>query len=91
MTFKDLVTNIIADILTPLPALLLALALALFFWGLVKYMQSEAAGGKGKGRTLMLWGVVVLFVMVSVWGLVNVIKDSFDLSNTNLEAIPSRQ
>ena len=37
----------------------------------------------------MLWGIVALFVMVSVWGLVNVLKGSFNLDNENIPVAPA--
>lgn len=61
-----------------------AVALLFFFWGLAKFIRSagdEKAVEEGK-RT-MIWGVVALFVMVSVWGLV------FLLQNTILGGSPT--
>ena len=42
---------------------------------------------KADGRWLMVWGVIALFVMVSVWGLVNTIVATLDLNNTPVENI----
>jgi hypothetical protein len=50
---------------------LIALALVLFLWGLIVFItQSESDQGRATGRTRMVWGVVILFVAVSVWGIV---------------------
>lgn len=46
-----------------------ALALLVFFWGLVKYIWGGAED-KDKAKNLMIWGVVALFVMAAIWGLV---------------------
>ncbi len=46
-----------------------ALILLFFFWGLAKYMLGDAED-KEKGKNLMIWGVIALFVAASVWGLV---------------------
>jgi succinate dehydrogenase/fumarate reductase cytochrome b subunit len=51
--------------------IVITLALLLFLWGLVKFMT--AAGdetAQQSGKKLMIWGIVILFVMVTVWGLV---------------------
>lgn len=53
--------------------LVFSLALLLFFWGMVKYIWSEGQG-KEEGKKIMIWGVVALFVMSSVWGLVAFIQ-----------------
>lgn len=49
--------------------LVVAIALLVFFWGIVQFI----AGGEAKrdeGKKHMIWGIVGLFVMVAVWGLV---------------------
>lgn len=62
---------IVTTILIPL---VFALALLLFFWGVAKYIWSEGQG-KEDGKKIMIWGVVALFVMSAVWGLVAFIED----------------
>lgn len=50
---------------------LAALALAFFLWGLVVFIyQSDDEQGRAAGKQRMVWGLVALFVIVSVWGLV---------------------
>lgn len=51
----------------------IAIALLVFFWGLVKFIF-RVGGDKDaveEGRRLMVWGLITLFVMVSVWGIIN--------------------
>ncbi len=62
--------------------LLFALALAVFIWGIVKFISTEGAAEKEQGRQFMIWGVIAFFVMFSVWGLVRILGDTFGLSNT---------
>ncbi len=49
------------------------LALLAFFWGLVKFISR--AGGDEKavteGRNLMIWGIIALFIMLSIWGILS--------------------
>lgn len=54
--------------------ILMVAALLVFFWGLVKFI-SKAGDEKavGEGRNLMVWGLISIFVMVSIWGLVRFI------------------
>ena len=58
-----------------------ALGLLFFFWGLAKFILSagnpEAASS---GKHLMIWGVLALFVMASIWGIVNFLGESFGIS-----------
>ncbi|MBI2100670.1 MAG: hypothetical protein HYT47_01455 [Candidatus Vogelbacteria bacterium] len=64
----------------PLVGLILAAALVYFLWGVFKYIQSAGDETKRKeGVTMMTYGIIALFVMVAVWGLVNVLKKTFPL------------
>jgi hypothetical protein len=59
-------------LINPLIALASALAVAIFFWGLVQYVY--AAGNSkthAKGKDLILWGLLALFVLFSLWGIIN--------------------
>ncbi|HEY4524406.1 MAG TPA: hypothetical protein VJL36_01445 [Candidatus Paceibacterota bacterium] len=68
----------ITDILGLIIPILLTIALIYFLIGLVKYIM--AAGddeAKSTGRSMMINGVIALFVMVAVWGFVNVLTNTF--------------
>ncbi|MEK7477853.1 MAG: pilin [Patescibacteria group bacterium] len=89
-TFGTVATNFTARVLAPLVGLLLTAALVVFFWGMVKYINSlSSEKDKQEGKQLMIWGVVALFVMVSVWGLVNLLQGTFlgDVSTTPFPVI----
>jgi hypothetical protein len=50
---------------------LVGLALLFFIWGLVLFiLNSGNEQERAVGKQRMVWGVVALFVIVSVWGLV---------------------
>ncbi len=81
--FKSLIKVIGENVFTPLVGLLMALALTYFLWGVVKYIQSTGDEAKRKeGINMMTYGIIALFVMVSVWGLVNLLKGTFPLDST---------
>ena len=74
----DNVVGTVGGIIGALTPIVVALALLFFFWGLAKYILNagdEAA--KTEGRMIMIWGIIALFVMVSVWGLVQVLQQTF--------------
>jgi hypothetical protein len=52
--------------------IIFAIALLGFFYGLVVYIFG-AEQNKDQAKKTMIWGVVALFVMASVWGLVSFI------------------
>ncbi len=51
-----------------------AAATVLFMIGVVKYIYNE---GKQGDRSIMLWSVVVLFVMLSMWGTLRMLCSTF--------------
>ena len=60
-----------------------ALALLFFFWGLAQYiLNSGDEAAQGEGRRKMIWGVVALFVMSAVWGLVRFIGTTFGIDTS---------
>ncbi|MCC6290489.1 hypothetical protein IT398_00205 [Candidatus Nomurabacteria bacterium] len=87
--FAYLVNTLITKVLNPLSYLFLAVAVAYFLMGVLKYVrQSGSDDDREEGRKMMIYGIVALFVMVSVWGLVNVLGGTFNLDNNSLP-VPS--
>lgn len=80
--FKGLV-----DLVIPI---VVSIALLAFFWGLVKFI-AKASDEKSheEGKNIMKWGLIALFVMVSVWGIVNFIQRNLGLPETNGTPIPA--
>ena len=77
---RDLATVIdaILKILAPIGPLLITLALLLFIWGLVKFIRSSGnEEDVKKGRQMMTWGIIGLFVIITIWGLVAVLQRTF--------------
>jgi hypothetical protein len=72
----DKFTNYIVD-----PAILVVFAAGFFFfvYGLVEFMWNLNEGAQSNGKQHMLWGTVGMFVMVSVYGIVALISNTFGL------------
>ncbi len=68
-------TGIIGVINTIIVPIIFALALAVFVWGIVQYfLLSQGDEGKiEKGREFALWGLLGIVVLLSIWGLVNLL------------------
>ena len=74
------VINTINNVLVPV---LFAVAFIVFLWGafdtfIVGANNEEV---KTKGKDLMLWGLIGFFVMVSIWGLVNILTGTISFGN----------
>jgi len=62
--------------------LILTLAIAMFVWGVVQYVINDSEEGKkAKGKQFMIWGIIGITVMVSVWGLVGIVGKTFNIDN----------
>lgn len=66
-----------------------AIAFIVFIWGVFQYFirggHDEEA--RGMGKDLMLYGLIGFFVMISVWGLVNILVGSVN-TNKNQPYLP---
>ena len=70
------------EIVNSLVPLFMTLALVYFIWGLIKYIRAAGDPEAAKeGRSIMIWGVVALFVMASVWGLTSALQDIFGVGD----------
>ena len=60
-----------------------------FIYGLVTYLLSTGDEEKRKeARQVMIWGIIILFVIVVVWGLVAVLENTFNVNRENIPAGP---
>jgi F0F1-type ATP synthase membrane subunit c/vacuolar-type H+-ATPase subunit K len=78
-TIEGIIGVILDSLLNPLVPILIGLAIIIFAWGLFNYLKSglgDAAELQG-AKSLMFWGALIVFVMVSVWGLVLVLQNIF--------------
>lgn len=61
--------------------IVVALALVYFFWGLGQLVLGSGDDKKRKDAIqIMIYGVIALFVMVSVWGIINVLQTTFGIT-----------
>ena len=71
--FRDIV-NIFVDLVNPLLVVIAGLALLAFIKGLTVFIaKSGDTKTHAEGRSLMIWGLIALFVMVSFWGLIQIV------------------
>lgn len=75
-SFFDSALGQVAGLINQLVPILIALALVFFLWGVVTFIL--AAGdedARSAGKQKMIWGILGLFVIVSVWGLVGLLNE----------------
>lgn len=81
------VINTVGTIINLLVVLLIGIAIIVFFIGLIRYIF-KAGEDKHKGLVTMLYGIIAIFVMVSIWGLVRLVGNTF-LGNVSNNPIPA--
>jgi len=74
------IINTINNIIVPV---LFAVAFIVFLYGVFKtfIVGQGSEEAKEQGKNLMLWGLIGFFVMVSVWGLVNILTGTVSFGN----------
>ena len=76
-TLRELV-DIILNIINPLLLVIAGLSLLAFFKGLISFIfHAGDAKGNDEGKSLMKWGLIALFVMVTLWGILSFFSNSF--------------
>ena len=68
-------------ILNPLILLMFAVALLVFFWGLLRLIwYSNSDEERDTGRRVIVWGIVGMLIMISVYGSINLLLSTFGIS-----------
>ncbi len=80
----------IIDIVSALVPFMLTLAVLFFLWGLAKFVLAAGdEGARESGRSIMIWGVIAITVMVSLWGLVTLLQTIFNIDTTSSYTAPT--
>jgi succinate dehydrogenase/fumarate reductase cytochrome b subunit len=77
------ISNLIDDakgLLDQLVVLLIALAVVWFIWNVIKYTMSDDEEKKGQAKGQMIWGIIAIAVIVSIWGLVAILQGIFGVN-----------
>ncbi len=80
----------VASLVSRATPIVFALALLFFFWGLAKFILAAGnSDAQAEGKNIMIWGVVALFIMASVWGLVGFLQSNLGIDDNATINIPS--
>ena len=75
-TFQELALDIV-EIIDTATITLIVFALVVYFWGMavnIPHFGGEKGGEKQKA--FFFWGLLVLFVMVSIWGIIQLLQNT---------------
>ena len=87
--FSGLVNIFIELSLLAIPVVA-GIALLAFIWGLIKFISRVGGDEKAvtEGQKLMIWGLIALFVMMSVWGILRFFSTSIGFQGFGLPFLP---
>jgi len=70
-----LISNIKVYILNPIIGFMFAVAVVMFIYGIVEYIWSADNEDKvAVGKKHMIWGIIGIFVMIGVYGILNILS-----------------
>src|SRR3989338_724734 len=82
MTVEGLLTRA-EGLLNLIIPFLIGLAVFMILWGIFIYITKAAEEEKrAEARLYIVWGIVAVFSMLSLWGFVNILVNSFSLQTT---------
>lgn len=86
MTFAQFIgngsTGIIGAVNAVVVPVIFSLSFAAFVWGMVKYFFLHGGEEKSReeGRSFILWGLLGLAMLFSVWGFVNILLSTLGIA-----------
>ncbi len=87
-TFGGLI-NRLNQILNTIVPFIVGLAVFIIIWGIFTYItHAEEEEKRQEAKQFVLWGVIGVFLMLSVWGFVNILVNSFSLKKDIPASVP---
>jgi len=90
LTSFDSLFAFVASILNNLTVLVVSIAVLAFIYGLIKYITSAGKDEERKAaKSVMIYGIVIVFVMVSIWGIVASLQNITGLESGTVVTPPT--
>ena len=98
VTNSSTLFDAVRSILNAVIPIIIALAVVYILWGIVQSFITASEDDRKKGHVKILYGIIALFIMISIWGLVNILVNTTGLNNQvptnqipNLNNLPTNQ
>lgn len=74
--FATLLGKLVDEAINPALYFLFALAIAVFIWGIIKFIvAADNEEERAQGKKHLGWGLIGLFIMFAVWGIIAIIRN----------------
>jgi len=80
ITIVPFIKRVDVVILNPLLAVLFAVATLYFIYAIIKLIASDGKG-KAEARASVMWSLVGMFIMISVYGIINLVINTFQITD----------
>lgn len=78
-TVTELLGKIVQFIVNPIIILGFVVATIVLFYGIIQMIWGADSSDLGKKRNNVIWGIVGLFIMFSVYGILRLVLNTFDI------------
>ncbi len=89
MPILDLISFILNLINAVVVPFIFTIAFLVFIWGIFQAFIAGDDKKRTEGRKLAVYGIIGFFLMVSVWGLVNILVGTFGFGGQRRPPLPS--
>jgi hypothetical protein len=90
-TISNAIVNLVDFINNILVPLVFAVAFIVFLYGVARYFIAGAANPEQRknGTQIIIYSVIGFAVMMSIWGIVNLVKNSFGFDSNARPCLPT--
>jgi len=82
MDSSKIIGALVSNIVQPLIKLMFIVALVVFIWGVVEMiMDASSEEARNKGTKHMMWGLIGLFIMFGVYGILNLLINTLQTAS----------
>lgn len=79
----QVIDKIKAELLQPAALVIFSAGFLLFIWGLVVFLwHIEDGSAQEEGKDHMIWGIVGMFIMISIWSIIALIDNTLGFGAT---------
>lgn len=79
-TLTTIVDRLVDLIINPIILLVFSIGFLWFMWGLVAVLWNLKSGEvTQESKDRIIWGIVGMFIMVTVWGIISLVTNTFGI------------